>query len=138
MENVGYGKPPKGTRFRRGQSGNPKGRPKGRKNIASVIREYLHDRVRVTGANGSSYYISKIEAVMAQLTNKAALGDMRATRLCFDLIQMFPEVYSADLEMPIIHVHFVDPDHARPDRIEGGEEEVKALLESGSKSISGE
>jgi hypothetical protein len=138
MEKVGYGKPPQRTRFKKGRSGNPKGRPRGRKNIASVIREYFYDRVRVKGENGDFYYIPKIEAVMVQLTNKAALGDMRATRLCFDLIQMFPEVRDDEFEEPIINIHFVDPKDTSPARIEGGEGEVKRLLESGSKSISDE
>jgi hypothetical protein len=35
--NVGYGKPPVQTRFRKGQSGNPKGRGKGSRNFATVF-----------------------------------------------------------------------------------------------------
>lgn len=34
---VGYGKPPRDTRFKAGQSGNPKGRPKGKNNLTKLI-----------------------------------------------------------------------------------------------------
>ena len=44
---VGYGKPPKHTRFQPGQSGNPKGRPKGTKNLKTDLTEELGERITV-------------------------------------------------------------------------------------------
>ena len=52
-EDVGYGKPTKKTRFKKGQSGNPKGRPKGAKNLASIVAQVCRERVRVKGENGA-------------------------------------------------------------------------------------
>ena len=44
---VGYGTPPLHTRFQKGQSGNPKGRPRGRKNLSSLLNEALNGWVIV-------------------------------------------------------------------------------------------
>jgi hypothetical protein len=74
---VGHGRPPKHTRFVRGTSGNPKGRPKGSKNFATTIQAELKRRVTVT-EDGRRKKISKREAVAKQLVNKAAAGDPRA------------------------------------------------------------
>lgn len=74
---VGYKKPPKATQFRSGQSGNPKGRPKGAKNFGTVIEKELNMRVEVT-ENGRRRKISKREAVAKQLVNKAASGDTKS------------------------------------------------------------
>ena len=76
---VGYRKPPKATRFVKGQSGNRKGRPKGSKDLDTIVNKIGRQRVRVNG-NGGSHLISKLEATVTQLINKAASGDLRAIR----------------------------------------------------------
>lgn len=76
---VGYGKPPVETRFRKGQSGNPKGRPKGRLNVATVLEKTLREKV-VINENGRRRTITKLQAAMKQLVNKAASGDLPALR----------------------------------------------------------
>ena len=77
---VGYGKPPVHSRFKKGQSGNPKGRPKGERNRATILNSILNERVVVTD-NGTRKHITKQEAVYKQLVNKAASGDFRAAQL---------------------------------------------------------
>ncbi len=44
---VGFGKPPKATQFRKGESGNPRGRPKGRRNLATELHAALNETVTV-------------------------------------------------------------------------------------------
>jgi hypothetical protein len=80
---VGYGKPPRRTRFKKGQSGNPKGRPKGAKNAATILNETLNERVIIT-ENGRRKAITKKEALFKQLVNKAVSGDPRHTRMLLE------------------------------------------------------
>ncbi len=81
---VGYGRPPEATRFKKGQSGNPKGRPKGSLNVATMLIKTLREKV-VINENGRRRTVSKLEAALKQLTNKGASGDLRALRLLLDL-----------------------------------------------------
>lgn len=74
---VGYRKPPKDTRFKPGQSGNRKGRPKGSKNFNTVWEAELKSLIPIT-EKGQRKMISKIEAIVKQLITKAAAGDLRA------------------------------------------------------------
>ena len=83
-DSVGYGKPPSHSRFQKGQSGNPAGRPKGSPNIATQLARVLKERV-VVSSNGRRKTISKSEAIATQLTNKAAAGDLGAIRLVTQL-----------------------------------------------------
>jgi hypothetical protein len=75
----GYGKPPVATRFSKGRSGNPKGRPKGSRNVASVLDEVIREKVRVT-ENGKVRAMTKLEAMMRQLMTKALSGDLKAMK----------------------------------------------------------
>jgi hypothetical protein len=77
---VGYGKPPRHTQFKKGRSGNPKGRPRGAKNSATLLNEALSEPVIITH-NGRRKTISKKQAIMMQIVNKAASGDHRAIQL---------------------------------------------------------
>lgn len=74
---VGYAKPPQATRFKPGQSGNPKGRPKGAKNFATIFEEELETRIPVT-ENGKRKKITKRRAAVKQIVNKAVGGDVKA------------------------------------------------------------
>jgi hypothetical protein len=85
-ERVGYGRPPLATRFRVGQSGNPRGRPKGARNLSTVVASALGERVAVT-ENGRRRRITKLEAAIKQLVNRAAAGEARATALLIQLAQ---------------------------------------------------
>ena len=50
---VGYGRPPLHTRFKPGQSGNPKGRPKGAKNEDTILREIMNRPIDIREGGGS-------------------------------------------------------------------------------------
>jgi adenylosuccinate synthase len=80
---VGRGNPPKDTQFRKGTSGNPKGRPKGSKNLSTYLMEAARDQVAAT-VGGKSRRISKIQATAMQLATKAASGDQAAINKFLD------------------------------------------------------
>ncbi|MGA7755571.1 MAG: DUF5681 domain-containing protein [Candidatus Sulfotelmatobacter sp.] len=81
---VGYGKPPEATRFKKGTSGNPKGRPKGSLNVATVFMKALREKV-VINEQGQRKTVTKLEAAVKQVANKAASGDQRSMRLLIEL-----------------------------------------------------
>jgi len=83
---VGYGKPPHRTRFQKGQSGNPRGRCSGSKNLSSLLSEALNEPV-VVAENGGRRKISKRRAIIKQLVNQSAKGDWRAAKLLLDILR---------------------------------------------------
>jgi hypothetical protein len=80
---VGFEKTPRQTRFQPGQSGNPKGRPKGSKNVTTLFIQALFARVTIR-ENGRRRTITKLEAMVTQQVNKAVLGNPRATQIILD------------------------------------------------------
>ena len=83
---VGYGKPPRETRFTKGQSGNPRGRPCGAKNLKTLVNEALDETIIVT-ENGGRRRLTKREAILTQLVNRSATADFRAIKILLDLLR---------------------------------------------------
>jgi len=75
---VGYRRPPEASRFKPGQSGNPKGRPKRTQNLRTDLIEELGERIRVREGD-REFRVSKQRAVLKALVAKALKGDTRAT-----------------------------------------------------------
>ena len=85
VQKVGRGNPPKHTQYRKGTTGNPKGRPKGSKNLSTYLIEAARDQVSAT-VGGKTRKISKIQATAMQLATKAAGGDQAAMSKFLDWI----------------------------------------------------
>ena len=81
---IGYGKPPRGRPFQKGQSGNPRG-PR-RKDLSALLIAALNEPVYVT-IDGKRRKITKREAIVTQMVNKSAKADLRATKMLFDMMK---------------------------------------------------
>lgn len=110
---AGYGKPPVNTRFKKGQSGNPKGRPKGRRSFTSSAYRVLQERV-VINEGGRRKTVTKLDAALKQIANKAASGDANTLRLLVTIVQLM-EQRSSDPLTPV-------------DRLDEGDEKLVARL----------
>jgi hypothetical protein len=87
-EMVGKGRPPIATRFQKGQSGNPTGRPKDRKSIGTIIRDASLRKIKVHEGNRVRS-IPKLQAAYEVALNKACKGDLRAFTKVIDVATKF-------------------------------------------------
>lgn len=76
-EDVGYGKPPRAHQFKPGQSGNPNGRPRGRKNEAIMLDELLFKKI-VAREGGRERRITVIEAIFRRFAEDSLRGNIKA------------------------------------------------------------
>ena len=74
---VGYGRPPRGHQFKPGQSGNPKGRPKGSRNLRKAVEEIFTGRLNLHEGN-KVRRVTKLEGVLLRQLNEALKGDHKA------------------------------------------------------------
>ena len=93
---VGYGSPPKEHQFKPGQSGNPKGRPKGARSTSAIAQEFFLEKVDVRlGPNVRR--MTRIQALLQVLTAQALQGNVRALKDCIMLAQRI--AVEADVEI---------------------------------------
>ena len=109
---VGHGKPPKHTRFKLGQSGNPDGHKKQLKSSKTLAMEALNKRILVTEA-GSQRHITIHEAIWKSLVACAVKGDIRSTVFRLKMIDQYDLPSDSNTEGRIT-IEFVKPP-PRPD-----------------------
>jgi hypothetical protein len=131
---VGYGQPPKSTQFKKGQSGNPNGRPKGAQGITASLKRELNSKITVTEGQQTKT-ISKAEAVAKRLLAKALAGDLKAL---LKLIEIDPQLFGVEadqaaqdratqpeaVDLAMLHHFFAAQERPRPE--DDGEGEVPA------------
>ena len=79
---IGYGKPPKHTRFKPGQSGHPSGRPRGQRNFRTAVREALKEKITIREGDRTRT-VSKMDAIIQVTFNNALKGDAERLSLPF-------------------------------------------------------
>ena len=94
---IGFKRPPQSTRFRKGQSGNPKGRPK-TSSLKSDLAKQLTKRITLT-VRGRKTTMTIQQAVVIALTTNAVKGDARSATIIFNLIKQMlePDTEESDL-----------------------------------------
>jgi hypothetical protein len=83
---VGYGQPPERSRFKKGQSGNPKGRGRGTRNLATDVAAAAERRVTVQ-VDGERREVTAREAMLLSLILKGVNGDIRASAQFFKMMK---------------------------------------------------
>ena len=96
---VGYGKPPKHTRFKKGRSGNARGRPRGARNLKTELQEELAETIQIK-EDGKAKTISKQRAMLKSLTAKAVRGDTRAANVILNMV--FRLFHDEDAESELV------------------------------------
>ncbi len=95
---VGYRKPPKASQFQKGRSGNPSGRPQKVLGIAEVIWQIADQKVLIHGKN-SPEYTTMLKAILLQVRNKGATGDLKAANDFIQLLAQFPRAGATQTDM---------------------------------------
>jgi len=109
------------TRFKKGQSGNPSGRPKGRKNKTIQIKDLLFRTIRVSDGDGVRS-VPKIVAAIEVCLNKPLKGDIRALEKVMKIAEKLESFEWAPPMPQVTHIieTIIDPRETSPDGIEKG------------------
>jgi hypothetical protein len=90
-DEVGYGKPPKATRFKKGQSGNPRGRPAGAKGVKASLKRELDSTITVR-EGGRDRRVTKAEALAKTMIASSLKGNTKSQS---ELLKLDDELYGA-------------------------------------------
>lgn len=88
---IGYGNPPKHSQYKKGQSGNPKGRPP-KVPLISVLEAVLDEEVLVS-IGGEQVQLSLKMVWLKKMANDAAKGDHKANQHLIKILKCIPEFY---------------------------------------------
>ncbi len=90
VQPVGYGNPPIESRFQKGQSGNPKGRPPKSLNKRAIVQRVLTEKQRLNNqARGERVLYTRLELIVMLVKQLAASGHQQATKLYTAVLEKY-------------------------------------------------
>lgn len=98
---VGYGRPPKASRFKPGQSGNPAGRKRAQPTMVDMLHQILNERVAVQ-INGERKKLRKHELLIRGIVNRAVNGEVRASKQALDLMKEYGLLKLEDIQHHVV------------------------------------
>ena len=105
---IGRGRPPKATQWKKGESANPGGRSSPRSiSLFEMIDALLLTSVKIT-RDGESKRVAVLKVILEQLWNKAITGDPRARAVFLRWLELAPQVADRTVE-----ITFADSDYTR-------------------------
>jgi len=99
---IGYGKPPQWSKFQKGKSGNPKGRPKQTLDFKKIFVDELKSTMKIT-EDGQQKEVTKLEAATKFLVVRALKGDRTMLKLLLDTLKTLPKDAFADDDIDFPH-----------------------------------
>ena len=100
-DDIGYKRPPKSTQFKKGRSGNPKGRPKGSRSLKNDLTNLMGKRIRIR-EDGEQRQVSGQELMLLKLFEKAAKGDTKASAQIFGMLMKFDAAEPPQTEPEVV------------------------------------
>jgi len=94
-DEIGYGKPPRAHQFKSGQSGNPKGRPKGSKNESTILKEVLSEKISLRQPNGRTRKIPVLEGIHRKQAEFALKGNTKSAAF---ILNRYAALVSGELQ----------------------------------------
>ena len=83
---VGYGKPPRANQFKPGESGNPKGRPKGAKSEATILQDLLQHKISLNH-RGRTRRITVLEGILRRIAEDCLKGNIKSATFLLNRLQ---------------------------------------------------
>ncbi len=94
---IGYRRPPASGQFKKGSSGNPKGRPKGSRNFLTLLDKELAQKIVVT-ENGKKKTVTRLQAMVKRMVAGAMQGDQKQLLTLVEILRKTGSFEPADVE----------------------------------------
>ena len=101
---IGYKKPPSGKRFKKGESGNPRGRPKGSNNFLTLLDKELRQPMTIT-ENGKKRITTRLGAMTKRLVAAAVQNDYKALIALLEILRKSGRLESVDVDDVFVDDH---------------------------------